>query len=154
MIHDGLNAMLADLNDLDGAIKVLAPEKSLEPLPIKRKVKDQAFQRNEPTRRIVDMLRRADYPMPSREIAEILAEAKGLSVDRRSLKPLVGRVINALKRQEQVLKCERRTDEALESTAVIKKIPGPGRTRSGGASWTVPIWKSNPSGNVMTLIHL
>lgn len=44
--------------------------------------------------------------MTSREIAESLAEAKGLPTDRRFMKLLVGRVINALVRQEHVLTCE------------------------------------------------
>lgn len=101
-----LNAMLAALDHLDGAIKVFAPEKSPELLPIKRKTKDQCFQRNELTRRIFDMLRKADQPMTSREIAERLAEAKSLPTDRRFMKLLVGRVINALKRQEHVLTCD------------------------------------------------
>lgn len=98
-----LNAMLADLDHMVSAIKLLAPEKSPELLPIKRKDKDQDFQWNELTRRIFDTLRKADEPMTSRQIAESLAEAKSLPTDRRFIKLLVDRVINALKRQEHVL---------------------------------------------------
>jgi hypothetical protein len=95
-----LNAILRDLDHLDAVIKLFAPEKVPELLPVKRRASDRTFARHELTRRIFNILRESDRPMTARQIADQIVEDKGTDVDPAMLK---GRVVRALKRQEKAL---------------------------------------------------
>jgi len=103
-----LNAILRDLDHLDAVIKLFAPEKVPELLPVKRRASDRTFARHELTRRIFNILREAERPMTAREITNQIVEDKGTDVDPAMLK---GRVVRALKRQEKAL--DSRIEEGL-----------------------------------------
>lgn len=99
-----LNGLLKDLDHLDAVIKIFAPDKVPELLPVKQyRPKDQHFTRNELMRRTLDVLRLADKPMRAREIAVQIATDKGLESDTRSMKLLTKRVVDALRRQGKML---------------------------------------------------
>jgi len=98
-----LNAILRDLDHLDAVIKLFAPEKVPELLPVKRRASDRVFARHELTRRIFNILREAERPMTARQITDQIVEDKKTDVDPAQLK---GRVVRALKRQEKLLKNE------------------------------------------------
>jgi len=95
-----LNAILKDLAHVDATIKIFAPEKVPELLPVKRRASDRTFARHELTRRIFNILREADRPMTARQITDQIVEDKGTDVEPSQLK---GRVVRALKRQEKAL---------------------------------------------------
>ncbi|MEM7043708.1 MAG: hypothetical protein AAF543_12930 [Pseudomonadota bacterium] len=95
-----LNAILRDLDHLDAVIKLFAPEKVPELIPVKRRPSDRTFARHELTRRIFNILRETERPMTAREITDRIVEDKGTDVEPAQLK---GRVVRALKRQEKVL---------------------------------------------------
>ena len=95
-----LNAILRDLDHIDAVIKLFAPEKVPELLPVKRRPSDRTFARHELTRRIFNILREAERPMTARQITERIVEDKGTDVEPSQLK---SRVVRALKRQEKVL---------------------------------------------------
>ncbi|MEZ5932294.1 MAG: hypothetical protein R3F54_10130 [Alphaproteobacteria bacterium] len=95
-----LNAILRDLDHLDAVIKLFAPEKVPELIPVKRRASDRTFARHELTRRIFNMLREAERPMTARQITDRIVEDKGTDEPAAQLK---GRVVRALKRQEKVL---------------------------------------------------
>ncbi|NJO38259.1 MAG: hypothetical protein HC871_12475 [Rhizobiales bacterium] len=101
-----LNTILRDLDHLDAVIKLFAPEKVPELLPVKRRASDRTFARHELTRRIFNILREAERPMTARQITDIIVVDKGTDVEPGQLK---GRVVRALKRQEKVL--ESRVEE-------------------------------------------
>ena len=96
-----LNAILRDLDHIDAVIKLFAPEKVPELLPVKRRASDRTFARHELTRRIFNILREAERPMTAREITDRIIEDKGTDEPAAQLK---ARVVRALKRQEKVLK--------------------------------------------------
>jgi len=95
-----LNDILKDLAHIDATIKIFAPEKVPELLPVKRRASDRTFARHELTRRIFNILREADRPMMAREITDRIVEDKGTDVEPAMLK---ARVVRALKRQEKAL---------------------------------------------------
>jgi len=95
-----LNSILKDLDHIDAVIRLFAPEKVPELLPVKRRASDRTFARHELTRRIFAILREAGKPMTARQITERIVEDKGTDVEPAMLK---GRVARALKRQEKVL---------------------------------------------------
>ena len=95
-----LNAILKDLDHLDAVIKLFAPEKVPELLPVKRRPSDRVFARHELTRRIFNILREAERPMTARQITDRIVEDKGTDEPASQLK---ARVVRALKRQEKVL---------------------------------------------------
>jgi len=77
-----LNAILRDLDHLDAVIKLFAPEKVPELLPVKRRASDRTFARHELTRRIFNILREAERPMTAREITNQIVEDKGTEILR------------------------------------------------------------------------
>ncbi len=81
-----LHAILKDLDHLDAVIKLLAPKKVLELLPVKRRASDRVFARHELTRRIFNILREAGRPMTAREITGRIVEDKGTDVNPCSSK--------------------------------------------------------------------
>ena len=95
-----LNAFLKDLDHIDAVIKLFAPEKVPELLPVKRRASDRVFARHELTRRIFNILRQAERPMTAREITDRIIEDKGTDEPAAQLK---ARVVRALKRQEKAL---------------------------------------------------
>ena len=95
-----LNAILRDLDHLDAVIKLFAPEKVPELIPVKRRPSDRTFARHELTRRIFNILREAKRPMTARQITDRIVEDKGTDEPAAQLK---GRVVRALKRQGKVL---------------------------------------------------
>lgn len=92
-----LNAVLRDLDHLDVVIKLFAPEKVPELLPVKRRASDRTFARHELTRRIFNILRETKRPMTARQITDRVIEDKGTDVEPAMLK---GCVVRALKRQK------------------------------------------------------
>ncbi|MEZ5934519.1 MAG: hypothetical protein R3F54_21775 [Alphaproteobacteria bacterium] len=95
-----LNAILCDLDHLDAVIKLFAPEKVPQLIPVKRRASDRTFARHELTRRIFNILREAERPMTARQITDRIVEDKGTDEPAAQIK---GRVVRALKRQEKVL---------------------------------------------------
>lgn len=95
-----LNTLLKDLDHIDGAIKIFAPERVPELLPVKRRASDRTFARHELTRRIFNILRDAEQPMTARQITDQIIKDKGTDVEPSLLK---GRVVRALKRQDKAL---------------------------------------------------
>ena len=98
-----LNGLLRDLDHLDAVIKLFAPEKVPELLPVKRRPSDRIFARHELTRRIFNILREAERPMTARQITERIVEDKGTDEPAAQLK---ARVVRALKRQDKVLESQ------------------------------------------------
>jgi hypothetical protein len=88
-----LNAILRDLDHLDAVIKLFAPEKVPELIPVKRRASDRTFARHELTRRIFSILREAEHPMTARQITDRIVADKGTDVAPTLLK---GRVVRAL----------------------------------------------------------
>ncbi len=76
-----LNAILRDLDHLDAVIKLFAPEKVPELLPVKRRASDRTFARHELKRRIFNLLRETGRPMTAREITDRIIQDKGTDVE-------------------------------------------------------------------------
>ena len=95
-----LNSILKDLAHIDGSIKIFAPERLPELLPVKRRTSDHIFARHGLTRRIFGILRESGRSMTAREITDRIVQDKGTDVEPAQLK---GRIVRALKRQEKAL---------------------------------------------------
>lgn len=110
-----LNAILRDLDHLDAVIKLFAPEKVPELIPVKRRASDRTFARHGLTRRIFNILREAERPMTARQITDGIIEDKGMDEPAAQLK---ARVVRALKRQEKVLESRLEGSKRLWSIAL------------------------------------
>jgi hypothetical protein len=92
----------ADIQNLDGAIRVFDPSAALDKIrPILRRKKPTLIPRGQCSRAVLDTLRDADTALTVRDIAAQLAARYQLDAsDRDAMKALVAKVRNTLARQK------------------------------------------------------
>jgi hypothetical protein len=95
----------ADINSLDGAIRVFDPTAAPDKIrPVRRRKKPTLIPRGQCSRAILDMLRHAGNPMTAREIAAQLAARYQMDAgDTIAMNALVAKVRNTLARQKVLL---------------------------------------------------
>ena len=105
-----LDRLRADLDAIDGAIRVFDPAARPETIRAKARSKPPAvFPHGQFSRLLLDVLRRSDRPLSPREIAEQIAREHGLDTSG-GLHALLHKVRNTLARSRDGLTGERDGD--------------------------------------------
>lgn len=90
----------AELRHLDATIKLFAPETDLRSLPPKRFVEtNKIFRQGESHRCMLEVLREAGGTLNTQQIAQCIAEKKGLGEDK--VKNVRDTILDTLKRAEK-----------------------------------------------------
>jgi hypothetical protein len=85
------------MRHVEAVIKLLEPGFSLRKIAIRRRAKNQWFKRGTMFRHALDVLRAAEKPLTSREVAERMLVGVAADVDGKSAATLTGSVHAALK---------------------------------------------------------
>ena len=114
-----LEQLVANLDHLDGSIKLFAPNYKLECIRTKRsRRRNQFFRQGECQRLILEIFRDAEEPLSVRHIAEVLLQRKGLEVTPAMI--------------EQMSKNAR---------GVVMRLAGNNVVQSAGSNGTSKTWK-------------
>ncbi|MDI1278889.1 hypothetical protein [Methylobacter sp.] len=96
-----ISRITGDLNHIDAAIKLFAPEFDLRTLRAKEhRERNQYFKSGECPRMTLDILRESAYVLTSRQIAAELLRRKGLEPSVEKIDQLQKSALNVLKRLE------------------------------------------------------
>ena len=99
-MHDAIAQMVRDLEHLDATIRIIAPD--YEPEGIAPKLfrpPDDWSKRGQMSRMVLSILRTADQPLTSRDIAARMVLERGLAMDAKLLRTMTKRVSTALRDQ-------------------------------------------------------
>jgi hypothetical protein len=91
------------MRHVEAVIKLLEPGYSLRSIAIRRRAKNQWFKRGTMFRHALDVLRAAERPLTSREVAERLLQSIGATdPDGKAVAKLTGSVHSALKNHDGI----------------------------------------------------
>jgi hypothetical protein len=92
MMQREMRALVVDLDHVDAAIRIFDPNVDLEDIKARLPPRHMAF-KGEVSRLVLDTLRKAAKPMPVADLALVVLEGRGLSLDDKPfLRVLVRRV--------------------------------------------------------------
>ncbi len=97
--HRELERLEADVNHLDGAIKVFAPHYKLEGIRAKAAGRrNRFFRQGECHRLVLEILRDASEPLSAARLAEVLARRKGLEAAPAVIEQMRKSALGAVRR--------------------------------------------------------
>lgn len=98
--QEEINRLTGDLQHVDATIKLFKPDFDLRTIPAKaHRERNQYFKPGELGRLILDILRTAQEPMTSRQIACAVLDAKSLEQNTKNVERFQTRALDTLRKQ-------------------------------------------------------
>lgn len=97
-VHERLRQLAADLEHIDGTLRIVAPDMQVEAIrPKLFKPPEDWSKRGQMSRMVLSIIRTAKEPLTTREIATELLIQRGMGTDRKLLALMTKRVSCALR---------------------------------------------------------